>query len=184
MKSGISCKWTKWPVLSLLVLLVAASCTQREPARTEQRMSEKDKEEMLLRINKFLVQKDIELIESYAARRGWNMNVSETGLFYEIYEKTNGKKVEEGKEIRINYEISLLDGSACYNSKEDGPKVFTPGRSDEISGLEQGVLMMREGEKARFIIPPHLGYGLLGDERKIPARAIVVYLVELEQVRD
>jgi FKBP-type peptidyl-prolyl cis-trans isomerase len=134
---------------------------------------------MLLRVNRFLVKKDIELIRSYASRRGWEMEVSETGLFYEIYEHTEGKPAKKGMRVRIAYRVSLLDGTLCYSSDRDGEKIFVLGKSQEISGLEQGVEMMREGEKGRFIIPPHLAYGLLGDEKRIPARSIIVYEVEL-----
>lgn len=142
-------------------------------------MSDGDKEEMLLRVNKYLVEKDVELMRSYAEKQHWNMEVSETGLFYEIYETTDGSPVKQGDLVSINYQISLLDGSRCYSSEEDGPREFSIGRSQEISGLEQGVAMMKEGEKARFIIPPYLAYGLIGDEGRIPARSIIVYSVEL-----
>ncbi|PLX11282.1 MAG: hypothetical protein C0594_03890 [Marinilabiliales bacterium] len=57
-------------------------------------------------------------------------------------------------------------------------------KSNVISGLEEGISMMREGEKARFIIPPYLAWGLLGDEDKVPMRSIVVYDVELISVED
>jgi FKBP-type peptidyl-prolyl cis-trans isomerase len=43
-------------------------------------------------------------------------------------------------------------------------------------------MLMKEGEKAIFIIPSHLAFGLLGDENKIPKRATLVYDVELVQV--
>ncbi len=134
---------------------------------------------MLLRINKFLVRKDVDLIRSYAARRGWEMQVTESGLFYEIYEHTDGTPAETGMRVSIDYRVSLLDGTLCYSSEKDGIKEFMLGKSQEISGIEQGVEMMRKGEKARFIIPPHLAYGLLGDENRIPARSIIVYEVEL-----
>ncbi len=134
---------------------------------------------MLLRINKFLVQKDIDLIKGYANRRGWEMQVTESGLFYEIYESSEGRLAEEGMKIRLDYRLSLLDGTLCYSSEKDGHKEFQLGKGQEISGLEQGVEMMREGEKARLIIPPHLAYGLLGDETRIPARSIIIYEIEL-----
>jgi FKBP-type peptidyl-prolyl cis-trans isomerase len=47
------------------------------------------------------------------------------------------------------------------------------------SGLEEGILLLREGDKAKFILPPHLAHGLLGDDNKIPARSIIVYDLEL-----
>jgi FKBP-type peptidyl-prolyl cis-trans isomerase len=33
-------------------------------------------------------------------------------------------------------------------------------------------------------MPPHLAYGLIGDDNKIPARAIIVYDVEVIDFRD
>ena len=166
----------------ILVPLMAAtllSCRQAPSGEKAPAMTAAEEKEMLLRVNKFLVQKDIELITSYAKRRGWEMEVTESGLFYEIYDRTDGRPAEQGMKISLEYELSLLDGTICYSSEKDGVKEFFLGKSHEISGLEQGVEMMREGEKARFIIPPHLAFGLLGDEKRIPARSIVVYEVEL-----
>lgn len=162
-----------------LILLMLASCIQAPEKENPPEITPEEEKEMMLRVNKFLVRKDIELIERYADRRGWDMEVTETGLFYDIYHPTEGIPVEAGMRIRMDYRISLLDGTLCYSSDKDGPKEFQLGRSQEISGLEQGLEMMREGEKARFIIPPHLAYGLLGDEKRIPARSIIVYEVEL-----
>lgn len=144
----------------------------------------REKKEMLVRVNKYLVKKDVELIESYIQRRGWTMELTESGLFYEIFEHGNGDKAANGKMATINYTVSLLDGTVCYNSEGQGPKKFVLGHNTEESGLEQGILMMQEGDKGRFILPPHLAHGLLGDENRIPARSIIVYEVELVDVSD
>ena len=39
--------------------------------------------------------------------------------------------------------------------------------------------MLKKGSKARFILPPHLAHGLIGDENRIPARAIIIYDIEV-----
>ena len=166
------------------MVFLTLSCRQAPVEEKAPALTPGEEKEMLMRVNKFLVQKDIELIHSYAVRRGWEMQVTETGLFYEIYEKTDGDVVKEGMNISIDYKLSLLDGTMCYSSEKDGIKKFLVGKSHEVSGLEQGVGLMREGEKARFIIPPHLAYGLLGDEKRIPARSIIVYEVELLKVNN
>jgi FKBP-type peptidyl-prolyl cis-trans isomerase len=161
------------------LILLPLSCRMTPGQENAPSYTPEEEKEMLLQINKFLVQKDIDLIKKYVERRGWDMEVTETGLFYEIYEQTNGIRAELGMGIRMNYSLSLLDGTLCYSSEKDGPKEFQLGKSLEISGLEQGVELMRVGEKARLILPPHLAYGLLGDEEHIPARSIVVYEIEL-----
>jgi FKBP-type peptidyl-prolyl cis-trans isomerase len=167
----------------IIPVVMLLSCSKQTASEKAPERTASEEKEMLLRVNKFLVQKDVELIESYSKRRGWDMEVSETGLFYEIYEPAQGKKVEQGDIIDLKYELSLLDGTVCYTSEEDGNKVFRLGKSQEISGLEQGVAFLRAGDKARFIIPPHLAYGLLGDENRIPARSIIIYQVELVGVK-
>ncbi|MFC2111824.1 FKBP-type peptidyl-prolyl cis-trans isomerase [Bacteroidota bacterium] len=166
-------------LLALLLFALLLSCRQAPGEEQAPTLTAEEEKEMLLRVNKFMVQKDVELIKSYAERREWNMQVSETGLFYDIYEKTDGAAITEGMKVRLNYRLSLLDGTLCYSSEKDGIKEFIMGKSNEISGLEQGMELMRRGEMARFIIPPHLAFGLLGDDNMIPARSIIVYEVEL-----
>jgi FKBP-type peptidyl-prolyl cis-trans isomerase FkpA len=161
-----------------LLLIMLGNCKKEEPKRlTRDDISKK--KEVLVRVNKYLVKKDVELIESYAKRRGWEMELTESGLFYQIYERGNGKKSENGKYATIAYKLSLLDGTLCYSSEEQGPKKLQLGHSNEESGLEQGILLMHVGDKARLILPPHLAHGLLGDENRIPARSIIVYEIEL-----
>jgi len=50
------------------------------------------------------------------------------------------------------------------------------------SGLEEGILLLRVGDKATFIMPPHLAHGLQGDGDRIPARSIIMYDVLLLKV--
>lgn len=52
------------------------------------------------------------------------------------------------------------------------------------AGLEEGILMLRTGDKARFILPPHLAYGLFGDEEKILPRSTIVYEVKVIEISD
>ena len=60
---------------------------------------------------------------------------------------------------------------------------FEIGKSRVVNGLEEGVLLMKKGGRAKLIVPSHLAFGLLGDPGKIPARAVLVYDVELCDIR-
>ena len=59
--------------------------------------------------------------------------------------------------------------------------VFTVGKGEVISGLEEGILLLHIGDKAKFIIPSHLAYGLLGDDNEIPTKATLIYDIEVVQ---
>ena len=138
----------------------------------------------LIKANKGLVTKDQELIANYVANKSWNMSKSNTGLWYEIIKEGDGQKAVIGKIIHLRYEVRLIDGTNCYSSDSLGIKSFKIGHGGVESGLEEGILMLKEGGFARFILPPHLAFGLLGDENKIPPRATIVYNVEMLKLTD
>jgi FKBP-type peptidyl-prolyl cis-trans isomerase len=83
----------------------------------------------------------------------------------------------------IDYSVSLLDGTECYSSKSTGPQEFRIGQDNVESGLHEAILLMKVGDKARFILPPHLAHGLIGDQNKIPAMSTIIYDVELKALR-
>ncbi len=169
----------KTPVILLCVFLV--SCIGKSRRQEEEH---NDTKKTLIEVNKILVKKDSEKIAGYIKTRNWDMAETKTGLWYMIYENGSGEKSKEGLDATINYRVSLLDGPECYNSDSLGPKTFKIGRGSVESGLEEGILLLREGDKARFILPPHLAHGLVGDDNKIPARSIIVYDVELLKLKN
>jgi FKBP-type peptidyl-prolyl cis-trans isomerase len=57
------------------------------------------------------------------------------------------------------------------------------GRGQVIDGWEQGLQLMRPGEKRVLIVPFELGYGTRGDPPKIPKRATLVFEVEVVSVK-
>jgi len=160
------------------------SCQQKDERQKLSPEEFSEQQKLVERANRYLVGQDKELIESFARRRDWDMEITESGLYYQIYEKGKGPATAIGKDVLMNYEISLLDGTPCYSSMEGGPKKVRIGRDQEESGLVQGLLLLRQGDKARFILPPHMAYGLLGDENKIPPRSVIVYELELLEVSD
>ena len=164
----------------LLTFVFFVSCKQKRKYRTNEEVAQF--KEPLIKINKYLVKKDAEAIEDYAKRHKWKMKVTKTGLWYMVYIEGKGKKAKEGKIATINYTVKLLDGTLCYTSDSLGTKQFKIGQGGVETGLEEGILYMRKGDKARFILPPHLAHGLVGDDNKIPRRATIVYDVQLINV--
>jgi FKBP-type peptidyl-prolyl cis-trans isomerase len=138
----------------------------------------------LQNVNRFLVEKDKERIKSFIERRGWQMQTTKSGLWYQIVSDEEGKRIQHGDKVKINYEVRLLDGTLCYTSDSTGAKEFIVGRKETMMGLQEGIKLLNEGDRARLIIPPHLGYGLIGDEKRIPARAVLVYTLDVLEVEE
>lgn len=172
---------TKLVLYTFFLVFFLTACQIK---KGEKNPSPAEQQEALVRINKYLVKKDADAIRGYIRRHGWKMTETQTGLWYEITEHGTGRAAETGKKATLEYELSLLDGTPCYSSDSLGNKTFIIGKGGVEPGLEQGVLLLHEGDRARFIMPPHLAHGLIGDENKIPARATIVYEVHLIQITD
>jgi FKBP-type peptidyl-prolyl cis-trans isomerase len=134
----------------------------------------------LMNINRYLANKDLDIIRHYVKRKSWKMSFSGEGYFYEIFDEGEHPKITDNKQIICDCSISLLDGTLCYEIKN---KVFVAGGSDEIYGLHHAIKLLGKGGKARFIFPPQLAYGIRGDFDKIPPRAILLYNVYVKETK-
>ncbi len=107
------------------------------------------------------------------------MNITQTGLRYQINPSNiEGDSVRALDQVSIDYKVSLLTGETVYSSDSTGSMSITIGRSDVANGLQEGLQLMRTGERALFIVPSHLAYGLTGDGDKISGFQTLVIEIE------
>jgi FKBP-type peptidyl-prolyl cis-trans isomerase len=160
-------------------MLLTLSCKQKVP---EQELNMSEVRESLLEANKKVITTEDQQINDLIARYGWEMKQTGTGLRYLIYKSGKGTLTSTGKVVKMNYEIRLITGDVVYSSKETGPKEFIVGRGGVESGLEEGILLLRQGDKAKLILPSYLAWGLTGDQDRIPPKSTLIYDVELLEV--
>ncbi|MFM7177316.1 MAG: FKBP-type peptidyl-prolyl cis-trans isomerase [Bacteroidota bacterium] len=135
--------------------------------------------ETLIRKQKEIMKNESQDIDLYIARRGYKMNTTKTGLRYLINTSNlPGDSIRALEQVSIKYKVSLLNGETIYTSDSTGTMNITIGRSDVANGLQEGLQLMRTGERALFIIPSHLGYGLTGDGDKIKGYQTLVVEVD------
>lgn len=104
-----------------------------------------------------------------------------TGLRYKITQTNEaGKKAKRGENVDVHYTGRLLDGTKFDSSVDRGtPITFPIGTGRVIPGWDEGIMLLKEGEKASLVIPPYLGYGSRGAGNVIPPNAILLFDVEL-----
>jgi len=166
-------------VLSLFILVGFISCNDKKDVTETNSLSQDQITEKLLEANKAAIEIENRQIEKLIDSSGWNMHETSTGLRYEIIETGNGQKAETGKIARFEYEVKLISGEIIYSSDQSGLKEFRIGSGGVESGLEEGILLLRIGDKARFVIPSFLAHGLSGDQDRIPPKATLVYTMKL-----
>jgi peptidyl-prolyl cis-trans isomerase A (cyclophilin A) len=109
---------------------------------------------------------------------------TESGLRYQMIQKGSGKKAEKGKTVSVHYSGSLENGKvfdSSYSRKK--PIEFPLGQGHVIEGWDEGIALLQVGDKARFVIPSHLGYGSRGAGGVIPPNATLIFDVELMDVK-
>jgi len=167
----------KYHVL-IIILLLTVSCRNNQEKPLFNNKSGNNRMEEL---NSYLVQKDRERIQNYAERKNLTLTESATGLWYQIYSEGEGKRFSDNDKVIFNYKCSLLDGTLCYSSEKSGPKEVVLGRSELEPGMNEALRMLKPGGSATFILPPFMAYGLTGDGKMIPSRAVIVYNVDILQ---
>jgi FKBP-type peptidyl-prolyl cis-trans isomerase FkpA len=166
----------------LILLLLFTGCRKVEKPVTEEEY--RRTREALVGANRLLVEKDNEKIRAFVQRNNWNMHQTASGLWYMIIREGNGRPARVGDMITLAYRLELLDGTLCYTSDSLGLKHFRIGQGGVESGLEEGVLLLKEGDSARLILPPHLAHGLTGDGKRIPARSIIQYEIDVIKLEE
>jgi peptidylprolyl isomerase len=106
-----------------------------------------------------------------------------SGLKYAIISQGNGPAIELNKTVTIHYSGYLLNGTIFDSSVErDEPIMFVVGQGQVMPGWDEGMQLLKKGDKARFIIPPQLAYGEMQLE-KIPANSTLIFDTEVIDVK-
>ncbi|MBT8304893.1 MAG: peptidylprolyl isomerase [Bacteroidia bacterium] len=111
-------------------------------------------------------------------------NSTESGLRYQVLQEGDGAKAEKGKTVSVHYKGQLVDGTIFDSSyKRNQPIDFALGIGQVIPGWDEGIGLLKVGDKARFVIPSNLAYGSAGAGGVIPPDATLVFDVELMDVK-
>ncbi|MFB0911210.1 MAG: peptidylprolyl isomerase, partial [Flavobacterium sp.] len=81
---------------------------------------------------------------------------TESGLRYQFIQRGEGKQAVAGKTVSVHYEGSLESGKVFDSSyPRKKPIEFPLGQGNVIEGWDEGIALLRVGDKARFVIPSH-----------------------------
>ena len=101
-----------------------------------------------------------------------------SGLRYITQVEGTGKSPLAADQVTVHYTGYLLNGTK-FDSSVDRGEPATFGLNQVIRGWTEGLQLMKEGGKTKFIIPSELGYGANGAGGVIPPNAWLVFDVEL-----
>lgn len=166
-----------------VLVLFLVSCNGKH-SENEYNNARQVNPDSVLRMNQQLLRSEDQEIEDFCRRYQWVMKKTGTGLRYLFINHGNGKIVKAGSVVDIYYSLSLLNGDLIFRSPQDSAITITIGRREITSGLDEGISLMRTGNRCKFIVPSYLGYGLTGGFKKVPGNATLVYDVRLLKIRE
>jgi FKBP-type peptidyl-prolyl cis-trans isomerase FkpA len=148
-----------------------------EDVLTQEQLEAKNMEEM-----EKMKQEDKEELDAYTSTLQ-NVQKTESGLMYVVVKEGNkAKKPKKGDKVSMLYSGYFTSGEMFdENQSVEDPFNFNVGLGQVIQGWDEGVLLMSEGAKYKFIIPWNLAYGERGSGPIKPYSSLV-FDVELLKV--
>lgn len=108
------------------------------------------------------------------------------GIYYKILEEGTGSKTGAGKNVTVEYQGYLVDGTIFDASKGMHPQGHEPlefktAGGQMIQGFDIMVQDMKKGETRKIVLPPEMAYGSNGIPGVIPGGAYICFDVKLVQ---
>lgn len=110
------------------------------------------------------------------------VQTTESGLQYKVLKAGKGDKPTQESTVSVHYEGKLIDGSVFDSSiARNEPAEFPV--TGVIAGWTEALLRMKVGDKWQLVIPPQLAYGERGSAPKIGPNELLIFEVELLEVK-
>ena len=110
------------------------------------------------------------------------VKVMPSGLQFEIIESGEGRSPSATSIVVTHYHGTFINGDVFDSSVDRGaPTEFPVNRV--IAGWTEALQMMKEGDKWRLVLPPEIAYGERGAGGLIPPNTVLVFEVELIEVK-
>ncbi|MFN3315351.1 MAG: FKBP-type peptidyl-prolyl cis-trans isomerase [Raineya sp.] len=128
--------------------------------------------------------KEIKEIQAYLKKNKLIAKAYPSGLHIVTLSKGSGAKPQKEQTVVAHYTGKLLSGTKFDSSLDrNRPFEFKIGMGQVIKGWDEGFAELQAGTKAILLIPSAMGYGERGAGRDIPPNSVLVFEVELLEVK-
>ena len=174
-------------LLSIIISFCVTSCKSPETQRPVEVRSgsfikeSAERNKKLYEDEKAVIKKiiDADTEHSYFA--------SDSGFWYYYNTKQEPnltEKPEIGDTVTFTYNIEYLDGTTIVSEEENGLQYYIVDKSNQdlVSGIREGLKLMRQGETVTFLLPSFKAYGYYGIEKKLGPNVPIQSRVTLKTI--
>ena len=137
--------------------------------------------------NKKIYDEEKSVIEKIIAKDSTNDYISSKNGFWYYYNKrdtTTTEMPDLGDVVQFSYNIKDLNGNEIISEKENGLQQYKVDQSNQelISGVREGIKLMKEGETVTFLFPSYKAFGYYGIEEKLGTNIPVQSTITLHSI--
>jgi len=109
---------------------------------------------------------------------------SSDGFWYHYIQKNNQDtlKPQFGDKLVFTYNLRTFSEDTIYSMTEVGDKTYVMDQQRLMTGLREGLKLMRAGEKVNFLFPSSRAYGFYGDKKRIGSNIPLKATVKLKSI--
>jgi len=168
----------------LLFLALVIGCKGPTPRKPIVRKTSTFLKESIER-NKVINEVEEQALLQYVENDSLNVYLNSPKGFwyaYKVKDSVATKFPLKGDEITYTYEIKDVNNKILYSKEALGERKYIVDRQELITGLQDGLKLMKEGEEIIFLFPSHKAYGYSGYD-KIAGNQPLVYTIELKNIK-
>jgi len=175
------------PLWLLLVFLGFTSCKAPEARRPVQNNSGSNISKSVERNIAIFEKQETLIIKKLEANKEQPFLFSDTGFWY-YYNKKDTLQTRTpkfGDQISFSYNVKDLNGKTILSKEEIGVQNYIVDQTNQelISGIRDGLKLMKEGESITFLFPSFKAYGYYGIINKLGSNIPVQCTVTLNTIK-
>jgi gliding motility-associated peptidyl-prolyl isomerase len=166
-----------------LLLLVVIACAQPQPRKPIVKKTSTFLNESIER-NKAINKAEENIFKSLMKADSLNTYIASSNGFWYYYNKKDTVETRlpvRGDELVYEYQINNVNGDLIYSKEELGVRNYLVDKQELITGLQDGLKLMKEGEEVTFLFPSHKAYGYSG-YKNITGNQPLIYKVKLKEI--
>ncbi|MDR1679855.1 MAG: FKBP-type peptidyl-prolyl cis-trans isomerase [Prevotellaceae bacterium] len=164
-------------IIFSIIALLLSSCEKKVQIPTNKIEQKDSTTAEMAKLNRLLMEVEEREIKEYIENSPLHFKQSELGFWYAVEKQGTGQQIASGDKVRVEYEIRTIAGDLCYSFMGQNGKTFIVGKDSHHRGFHEALTLFHSGEAATVIVPSNLACGAMGDTKKIPPRAVLVYRV-------
>ena len=166
-----------------LLLLVIIACAQPQPRKPIVKKTSTFLNESIER-NKAINKAEENIFKSLMKVDSLNTYIASSNGFWYYYNKRDTVETRfpvRGDEIVYEYQINNVNGELIYSKEELGVRNYLVDKQELITGLQDGLKLMKVDEEVTFLFPSHKAYGYAG-YKNITGNQPLIYKVKVKEI--